>query len=66
MSKLQWEDLEGYRRKYDNTPEAGVKLYTLLRFYGGLYGLVKRKMIDLGLLGEILGPSGFPDDLNLI
>jgi hypothetical protein len=66
MSQWEWEDLDDYRRKYDNTPEAGVKLYTLLRFYGGLNGLVKRRMIDVGLLGEILGASGFADDVRLL
>lgn len=55
--RFEWEDFDDWQRKYH--PKADLETWTswvsVARFFSGIGTLVKRKLIDIGLVDNIMG-----------
>lgn len=55
--RFEWEDFDDWQRKYN--PEADLETWTawvsVARFFSGIGTLVKRRLIDIGLVDNIMG-----------
>lgn len=53
---LEWEDFDDYWSKYglNANPEATALIHSVGNFYEGIGVLVKRKLIDLGLVDDLM------------
>jgi len=59
MFRMNYEDWDEFNRKFDpiEHPEERVIWFSVASFYEGIGVLLKRKLIDISLIDDLIGPS---------
>jgi len=63
IAQQEWTDYEDFKKKYgiENNPDAWGSWQSILSYYNGIGVLLRKKLIDITLVDELLANSVFRD-----